>query len=52
LGYVGYQLLRNQEERGLRMGIFFAAVMIFVSLWIGEATGNLLEKKDFDATVG
>jgi len=23
-----------------------------VSLWIGEATGNLLEEKDFDATVG
>lgn len=52
LGYVGYQLLRNREERGLRMGIFFAAVMVFVSLWIGEATGNLLEEKEFEATVG
>src|SRR5260370_40100298 len=52
LGYVGYQLLRNREDRGLRTGIFFAAVMIFVSLWIGEATGNLLEEKLFDATIG
>src|SRR5258708_1215273 len=52
LGYVGYQLLRDREERGLRTGVFFAAVMIFVSLWIGEAIGNLLEEKDFDATVG
>ena len=51
IGYVGYLFLRNQQQPGLRAGIFFAAVMIFVSLWIGEAIGNLAEERG-EAVVG
>src|SRR4051794_11470574 len=40
IGYIGYQLIRTQHQPGLRAGIFFAAVMIFLSLWIGEAIGH------------
>jgi len=47
----GYQLIRNQHTVGLRAGIFFAAVMIFVSLWIAEAIGNVAGAQD-DSTVG
>jgi preprotein translocase SecE subunit len=52
LGYVGYQLLASQTQRGLRAGIFFAAVMIFVSLWITEAAGNLMHERDVLTGVG
>lgn len=41
IGYGAYLLLRNQHQVGLRAGIFFAAVMIFVALWIAEAVGNM-----------
>jgi preprotein translocase SecE subunit len=41
IGYGGYQLLKNQHQPGARAGIFFAAVMIFLSLWISVALGNL-----------
>jgi preprotein translocase SecE subunit len=51
LGYLGYQLIRNQEIRGLRTGILFAAVMLFGSLWIAEAAGNSFEAQ-LDAPVG
>jgi len=52
LSYVGYQLTKTYEERGLRSGIFFAALLLFASLWITEAAGNLFAEKEFDATVG
>jgi preprotein translocase SecE subunit len=41
IGYLGYQLLKGQQRVGVRAGIFFAAVMIFLSLWISEALGNV-----------
>jgi len=44
LGYLAYRLIQNYTTRGLRAGIFFAAVMIFVSLWIGEALGNRFDQ--------
>ncbi len=43
IAYLGYRLLQNQHAPALRAGIFFAAVMIFVSLWIAEAAGNAIE---------
>lgn len=46
LGYLGYLLMRNQHQPGLRAGIFFAAIMIFVSLWIGEAIANAADEHD------
>jgi preprotein translocase SecE subunit len=45
VGYVAYLLLRNQQQPGLRAGIFFAAVMIFLALWIGEAIANLSDQR-------
>lgn len=35
LGYIGYLLIRDQHQRGLRAGILFAALMIFIALWVG-----------------
>lgn len=35
LGYLGYLLIRDQRQRGLRAGIFFAALLIYVALWVG-----------------
>jgi preprotein translocase SecE subunit len=52
IGYLGYQIIITQEQRGLRAGIFFAAIMIFISLWITEAAGNLFEERNFDTTMG
>jgi preprotein translocase SecE subunit len=40
IGYLGYLVMRNQHQPGLRAGIFFAAILIFVALWIGEAIAN------------
>jgi preprotein translocase SecE subunit len=48
IAYIGYQLIRTQHLNGLRAGIFFAAVMIFLSLWIGEAIGNASERGEED----
>src|SRR5262249_4188966 len=44
LAYLAYRLIQNYTTRGLRAGIFFAAIMIFVSLGIGEALGTLLDQ--------
>jgi preprotein translocase SecE subunit len=46
IGYLGYLLLHNHHQPGLRSGIFFAAAMIFVSLWIGEAIANAGSEND------
>lgn len=46
VGYVGYQLIKGHDQPGLRSGIFFAAAMIFISLWIAEATGNSIVGQD------
>jgi preprotein translocase SecE subunit len=46
LGFVGYQLIRNQHQPGLRAGIFFASVMIFLALWISEAIASMSEGRD------
>ncbi len=40
IGYIGYLLMRNHEQPGSAPGIFCAAIMIFVTLWIGEAIAN------------
>jgi len=44
LAYLGYRLIQNYTTRGVRAGIFFAAVMLLVSLWIGEALGNRFDQ--------
>jgi preprotein translocase SecE subunit len=45
LGYLGYQLIKNQHQPGLRAGIFFASAMTFLSVWIAAASGNGLEPR-------
>ena len=52
IGYFGYQLLSGQRLHGLRAGIFAASLMIFVSVWLSEAIGNLIEEREFMPTVG
>jgi preprotein translocase SecE subunit len=51
IAYGGYHLIRNQHLSGLRAGIFFAAVMLFVSLWIGAAIGNASDQSE-ESTMG
>jgi preprotein translocase SecE subunit len=51
LAYGGYQLLRNNHLHGLRAGIFLAALMLFLSVWIGFSLGSALERQ-FAAGVG
>jgi len=45
IGYAGYLLIRSQHQPGLRAGIFFAAVMLFVALWVGEGIASLSEAR-------
>jgi preprotein translocase SecE subunit len=45
VGYGGYLLLRNHNQHGLRAGIFFASVMLFLSAWISEASGNVAAQR-------
>src|SRR5437868_4053206 len=52
-GSLGYRLITSQTLHGLRAGIFFAAIMMFASLWIAEAAGNLFEERGaMDPTAG
>ena len=52
LGYVGYLLLRDNHTPGLRAGIFTAALMVFLALWLGEGLGRLLESRQMGGGVG
>lgn len=52
LGYVAYEILKNQHQRGLRAGIFFAALLIFLSLWAAEAVATMFEQRSFGEAVG
>ncbi len=52
LGWLGYRLISTQTERGLRAGIFCAAVEIFLVLWIGFWVGRMLQEAEFGASLG
>jgi preprotein translocase SecE subunit len=50
LWFVGMQLERSHAQHGLRAGVFFAALSIFVIAWLGVSViGRFLENRDVGA---
>lgn len=53
LGYLGYALLRDRTLPGLRAGILFGAVLLFLALWLGiSVVGQAVENQSFAAAPG
>src|SRR5271165_4066406 len=50
LWYVGYQLEKSHAQHGLRAGVFFGALFIFVIAWLClSVIGPFLETRDLGA---
>lgn len=50
--YIGYRLEKANEVRGLRAGIFVAAVLLFVIAWICFSFGNIRGVQELGDAVG
>ncbi|MCI0377863.1 MAG: preprotein translocase subunit SecE [Gemmataceae bacterium] len=48
LWYVGYRLEKTHAQPGLRAGVFFAAVLIYLVAWLSKVVGNFLEGRELE----